>query len=263
MFTFRTLVGLLFTCIASTQAAAMSPQEIVNRTSVTAYYQGKDGKAQVHMTITDAQSRERSREFTILRTDVDDRDNNEQKFYVQFNRPADVNRTVFMVWKHAQKDDDRWLYLPALDLVRRIAANNGRSSFVGSHFFYEDVSGRSPTADTHTLADETDQYYVIESVPIEPHSVEFTKYITWIEKNSFVPVETKYYNAGGEHYRTYTALKVDNIEGWPTVVKSRMQDLHSGGETVLSYQSVDYDIGLPKSIFTERYLRNPPSQFLH
>ena len=237
-------------------------QEIVDKASAAAYYQGKDGKAKVAMTIADARGRERSREFVIIRTDVDDIDNGEQRFYVFFNRPADVNRTAFMVWKHVQDDDDRWLYLPALDLVKRIAASDERTSFVGSHFFYEDVSGRGPREDDHVLIEETDNYFIVESTPKNAGGVEFAKYKNWIHKGTFIPVKTEYYDANGEPYRTYSAVKVETIDGHPTVTESRMEDHQIGGATTMVYSAVDYDIDLPEDIFSERYLRNPPRQYL-
>jgi hypothetical protein len=137
------------------QGKSPSVQEIVDRSNLASYYQGKDGRATVNMTITDAQSRTRERRFTILRRD--DKDGGKQKFYVHFSRPSDVRNMVFMVWKNIGANDDRWLYLPALDLVKRIAASDKRTSFVGSHFFYEDVSGRNPEDDTHELTDTTGQ----------------------------------------------------------------------------------------------------------
>ncbi len=237
-------------------------QEIVNKASAASYYQGKDGKAKVSMTITDDRGRERSREFVIVRTDIEDVDNGEQRFYVFFNRPADVNRTAFMVWKHVGSDDDRWLYLPALDLVKRIAASDERTSFVGSHFFYEDVSGRNPDEDDHVLKEESDTYYVIESTPKNPDGVEFSKYVNWIHKTTFIPVKTEYYDKNGEAYRTYSAVKVETIDGYPTVTESKMEDAQVGGSTTMSYSSVSYDIDLPEDIFSERYLRNPPREYL-
>ncbi len=237
-------------------------QEIVDKASAAAYYQGKDGKAKVSMTIADARGRERSREFVIIRTDIDDVDNGEQRFYVYFNRPADVNRTAFMVWKKVDADDDRWLYLPALDLVKRIAASDERTSFVGSHFFYEDVSGRGPDEDDHVLLEETDNFFVIESTPKSTAGVEFVKYKNWVHKTTFIPVKTEYYNGNDEAYRTYTAVKVETIDGRPTVVESRMEDTQIGGATTMVYSAVEYDIELPEDVFTERYLRNPPRKFL-
>ncbi len=237
-------------------------QAIVDRASAAAYYQGKDGRASASLTITDGQGRERLREFTILRTDIDDIDNGEQRFYILFSRPSDVNRTAFMVWKHVERDDDRWLYLPALDLVKRITAGDERTSFVGSHFFYEDVSGRGPTEDVHELIDTTDEFYVVDSTPRDPSAVAFSRYRNYIHKETFVPVRADYYDANDEIYRVYTALAVETIEGHPTVVESSMADRRSGGTTTLRFTNIDYDLDLPEDVFTERSLRTPPRRHL-
>lgn len=244
-------------------AWAMDVSEIVAKANHAAYYQGDDGSARVKMDITDDQGRKRTREFVILRKDMGkENDDKEQKFYVYFNRPADVNKTAFMVWKHVGADDDRWLYLPALDLVKRIAATDERTSFVGSHFFYEDVSGRNPDEDTHTLESETDNYYVVKSVPKKPDLVEFGSYKSYIHKVSFIPVKIEFYDKKGEKYREASAEKVETIDGFPTVMQGRMKDLRTGGETVLTYSAVKYNIGLPEDIFTERYLRTPPMEYM-
>jgi len=255
----------LFTVLAlvllSLPAAAMDVGEIVAKANRVSYYQGQDGRARVKMEITDNQGRKRSRDFVILRKDADDKDQ-EQKFYVYFNRPADVNKTVFMVWKHPGADDDRWMYLPALDLVKRIAAADERTSFVGSDFFYEDVSGRNPEEDTHELVETTDNYYVLKSTPKKPELVEFSYFKSYIHKQSFIPVKIEFYDKRGEEYREATAEKVDTIQGYPTVTQGSMTDLRSGSKTVLTYSSVQYDMGLPDDIFTERYLRQAPMEYI-
>ena len=257
---------------ASVQVAVakdLTVQEIVDKTERVSYYQGKDGRAKVSMLITDSQGRKRQRQFTILRWDQpppgkerDDQYRGDQKYYVYFHRPADVNKMVFMVWKHVDGDDDRWLYLPALDLVKRIASKEKRTSFVGSNFLYEDVSGRNINADTHELVDTTENYYVVKNTPKEPEAVAFAYFTMWVHRSTFLPVKIEYYNDRGEKYREYEALKVETIQGLPTVTQARMKDLRVGGETVLQYRNVQYDIGLPEEIFTERYLRRAPTQHL-
>lgn len=234
--------------------------EIVKKANHTAYYQGTDGRARVKMTISDSQGRKREREFAILRLNADDQDK-EQKFYVYFYQPADVRDTVFMVHKHVGADDDRWLYLPALDVIKRIAASDQRTSFVGSHFFYEDVSGRGLDADTHELIETTANYYVVKNVPKDAGKVEFDSFKIYIHKTTFIPVKIEY-EKGGKVYRTAEAQEVKDVQGFPTVVKSRMADTNIGGETTMEYTTVEYNGGLKADIFTERYLRRPPREFL-
>ena len=240
---------------------------IVQKANVVAYYQGKDGKAKVSMTITDKKGRVRVREFIILRKDI--QDGGDQKYYVYFLKPADVRKMVFMIHKHTdlKKDDDRWLYLPGLDLVRRIAASDKRTSFVGSDFLYEDVSGRNLNEDTHELIETTEKYYVVKNIPKRADSVEFNFYIVSIDRSTFVPMKMAFYNKKDKLYRTIESQKVEIIEvkeggkihKFPTVVKSVVSNLNTGSKTVMEFTQVKYNIGL-KDIFTERYLRRPPKE---
>lgn len=121
----------------------LSVETIVEKTNRVSYYHGKDGRAKVLMEIKDNRGNVRKRQFTILRmdeqpaNDKEDKICGDQKFYVYFHR---------------------WLYLPALDLVKRIAASDERTSFVGSNFFYEDVSGRGIVEDTHELVETVLSY---------------------------------------------------------------------------------------------------------
>ena len=255
--------------IYAAQGNLTDVDQIVNRTNRVAYYQGADGKAKVKMTIYDSQGRTRERVLTILRWDQPDPEGKTgdeycgaQKIYAYFDRPADVNKTVFLVWKNLDRDDDRWMYLPALDLVKRISSTDKRTSFVGSNFFYEDVSGRNINDDTHELIKTTDDYYVLKNTPKNTDLVEFAYYEMWIHKDSFIVVKTDYYDRENKKYRTYEAMAVDNIQGFPTVTKSKMTDLRTNGYTILEYSDVKYNIGIPEDIFTERYLRRPPRKYL-
>ena len=259
--------------LGAAQSDAADVEQIVNQTNRVSYYQGTDGKARVDMTITDSQGRTRERRLTILRRDQPDPSAEEgdqagddycgaQKIYAYFDRPADVNKTVFMVWKNLDRDDDRWMYLPALDLVKRISSTDKRTSFVGSHFYYEDVSGRNINDDVHELVKTTDVYYVLKNTPKNQDIVEFSYFEMWIHKATSMVVKIEYYDNENKKYRIYEALEVDNIQGFPTVIKARMTDMKTGGHTILEYSNVEYNINIPEDIFTERYLRRPPRKYL-
>lgn len=267
---YKLIIACLFFVSGQVCANQLSADEIVHRANQVFYYAGQDWRAQAEMTITDGKGRTRQRHMIILRKDksgIDALENNayrdEQKFYVYFTHPADISKMSFLVWKNPKTDDERWLYLPALDLVKRIAPNDKRTSFVGSDFFYEDISGRNVDEDRHELIETTENYYVIRNTPKNPASVEFGFYKMYIHKETFITVQIEYYDAKGEQYRVAKALKVDTIQGYPTVTRASMENLKSGSNTVIEYTDVKYDIGLSKGIFSERHLRNPPQNFLH
>ncbi len=232
--------------------------EIVNKANIVAYYQGDDGKAKVNMTITSAQGQTRNRELIILRKDV--KDGGDQKYLVYFRRPADVRKMMYLVLKHVDKDDDRWLYLPDLGYEKRIAASDKRTSFAGSDFLYEDVSGRGLAEDEHSLLKTTDPNYIIKNVPKDPGSVEFSYYTVAIDRKTFVPMKMEYYDQDNKLYRTIVSEKVEVIDGFPTVVKSVVRDLRSGSRTEMEFSEVKYNLNLDDDIFTNRSFTRPPRE---
>ena len=233
---------------------------IVERANLVSYYAGDDGRSEARMLIKDAQGREQKRQFTILRRDRSE--GGEQDFLVVFSRPADVRNTVFLVSKKPGNDDDRWLYLPGLDLVKRISAGDKRTSFVGSHYFYEDVSGRGTEEDSHVLLETNATHYVIENTPVDASSVEFSKYTAWINKDTFLPEKIEYQDNNGALYRRVEVLASADVQGHITVTKSRVSDLRSGGQTTLEFRFQKYDLGMEQAVFTERSLRKPPREWL-
>lgn len=251
------LTAILLLLLTLPAVADMTADDIIAKANEASYYAGEDGRSDVKMVITDSQGGTRTREFTILRLNTG---NGDQKFYVYFKAPADVRKMAYLVWKNAGSDDDRWLWLPALNLVRRIAPGDKRTSFVGSDFVYEDVSGRDPADDRHELIEETEDRYVIENIPRKPDEVEFSRYRVWIDKTTFLPRKAEYYDRQDKLYRRVEALKVETIQGYPTVMESAVYDLNSGGKTINTFSEVEYDIGLNERIFTERFLRRPPRE---
>ncbi len=253
------VIGLVLP--AAVQAEALTDVgEVIDRANLASYYAGDDGRSEARMAIEDAQGRTQLRQFTVLRKDR--AEGGDQDFMVFFSRPSDVRGTVFLVAKKVDRDDDRWLYLPGLDLVRRISAGDKRTSFVGSHFFYEDVSGRHPQADEHELAETTDEHYVIESKPKDSGAVEFARYVTRIDRDTFLPMKTEYFDGRDRVYRIMEVLDVEEIGGHPTVTRSQISDPVNGGRTLMEFRYTEYDVGLPDEIFSERYLRTPPVDWL-
>ncbi|MBU2978115.1 outer membrane lipoprotein-sorting protein [Alteromonas sp. C1M14] len=247
---------------ASGVAQEVDVDGLILASEKAAYYAGDDSRSDARMIIVDGQGRKQMRQFTILRKDVED--NGDQKMMVFFSRPADVRDTVFRVEKHVEldQDDDRWLYLPALDLVKRISAGDKRTSFVGSHFFYEDVSGRAVSEDTFSLQKETETRYILKAEAKDTHSVEFAYYVVEIDKQNNLPVLINFYDKNHTNYRRVEAVSVDTIEGYPTVTRSKVTDLTSGGYTLMEFRNMTYNLGLNEGVFSERSLRTPPVQWL-
>ena len=253
-----------------TPDSPLSAVAMIKRSQLAFYYAADDMKAKVTMELVDKDGRRRTRVMTMLRRDETEGGN--QKYFIYFHEPGDVRRMVFMVWKYPEKEDDRWLFVPAVDLIRRIAADDKRSSFVGSDFTYEDISGRDVGADSHTLLREErtggHDCYVVQSTP--KTAADYTKRISWIEKNTFLPIREEYFDAQKQLFRVFTSDRITNVtvgEGgikkdWPTVTKRTMKNVKTGHRSEVTLNSVVYDLGLKDDDFSERRMRRPPGSWI-
>ncbi|MGB1298595.1 MAG: outer membrane lipoprotein-sorting protein [Psychrobium sp.] len=258
----KLLTSLFIAALATTSinATELSVDEIIKRANHAAFYQGDDGSSVARMKIVDEQGRVQMRQFNVLRRDIED--GGDQQFLIAFSRPSDVKGMMFRVEKHITSDDDRWLFLPALDLVKRISASDKRTSFVGSHFYYEDISGRNTSLDNFELIDQTPTHYVIKAVPKDPSVVEFASYVVEIKKDVMLPTKISYTNSSGDVYRVIEAKKIKVIDGYPTVVSSQVSLPLTGAKTLMQFKGVKYNKGIPQTVFSERSLRNPPKRWL-
>ncbi len=245
---------------ATTKVTTKPVRDIIDQANLASYYAGDDGSAEARMIIVDENGNRQMRQFTILRKD--EKDLGDQDMLVFFSQPSNVKDTVFRVEKQLESDDNRWLFLPALDLVKRISAGDKRTSFVGSHFYYEDVSGRNPKEDNFTLVSEDKDSYLINAVAKDRQSVEFSRYTVKIDKTNFLPIETIYFDQSNQAARKMTVLQVKNIDGIATVMKSRITNLSNNSYTEMQFRHVKYNLGLPDNIFSERSMRTPHKAWL-
>ncbi len=251
----------LAVAVHSTGALAASAEEIMERSQRAFHYAGNDAKGKLTMELIDRDGGKRVRVLSMLRRNQEN--GGDQKYFMYFHEPGDVRRLTFMVWKYSAREDDRWIFVPAVDLIRRIAAEDKYSSFVGSDFSYEDVSGRDVSEDTHTLVREEKlggrDVFVIDSVPRE--AAAFTKRVSWIDKEHFLPLKEEYFDAQNELQRVFTADRIEEIV-YPTVTKRTMRNVKTGHRTEVTVNSVAYDIGLKGADFSERRMRRPPRSWI-
>jgi len=245
-------------------ALAITADEAMKKSQAAFLYPGADLKARVMMKLISKGGQERVREMMMLRKNYG-QPGGEQKYFMYFFQPADVRNMTFMVYKYPGKDADRWLFVPAINMVRRIAAQDKRSSFVGSDFTYEDISGRNLEDDAHAIVKEEKigayDCTVIKSTP-KAAEMEYSYKLSWIDKASYLPIKEEYYDKKGELYRVFSADEIKDVKGHPTITKRSMKNLLSGHMTEVSFFKTDYNVGVEDSLFTERYLKQPPKRWI-
>lgn len=225
---------------------------------------GRDGRSATRMRLFDRQGRVRERALSTLslkggpgRPVPGDRS------LTRFTYPNDINGTGFLVWENPTGDDERFLYLPSLGRVRRIAGNETQDSFVGSDFTYEDIGGREFGDYTYTLLDEssawtapdgtTHQAYRLES-RAKDLAARFPRVVSIVRKDNFVVVHAEIHNKRNELQKTFDVRRIDRVSGIWTVLEMVMADALQRTRTELVVEKVEYNVGLKESDFSRREL---------
>ncbi|MDR1636790.1 MAG: outer membrane lipoprotein-sorting protein [Treponema sp.] len=178
---------------------------------------------------------------------------------IVFQDPASVKGTRFLTMENSGKEDDRWIFLPSLGRVRRIAASEGSGSFMGTDFSYDDISSanRNADLDNHKLLREENlngrSCYVIESVP-KDSSYQYSRMIQWIDRETRVNYRVELYDKRSTHVKTLESMDFKDVQGRLTAHLTRMSTLAAGTSTDLRSDIVKYDDPIPETVFTTTYL---------
>lgn len=213
---------------------------------------GDDMQGELTMTLTNKQGESRVRTLKQYIKYGDEMD----KKIMFFQSPADVRGTSFMNWSYADaRDDDQWIYLPALKRTKRISSDGKSDYFMGSDFTYDDLGDRHPGEDTHTLLREETldgkACRVVESMPKEEDYM-YSKTITWVMKDNYLGLRREFYDEDGDLLKILTIKKFDEIDGFWTILETEMKNVQKDHKTNMAFNNVQINQGIPDSRFTER-----------
>jgi predicted RND superfamily exporter protein/outer membrane lipoprotein-sorting protein len=185
----------------------------------------------------------------------------------RFLSPADIKDTVSLLIEHGDRDDDIWVYLPALHKVRRMAASNKKDSFVGTDFSYGDVIGHKVGEWNHALVGEEtvdgQPCYVIESTPKNDEvrdSSGYSRRKGWIRKDNFVSIKAEFWDESGQLLKTSAFTDVREVDParhkWQAM-RLQADNVQSGHRTIIQYGEFKVNQHVKDDYFTTRYMERP------
>jgi Outer membrane lipoprotein-sorting protein len=237
---------------------------------------GRDSRSAMRMKLFDRHNRVRERALAIITLRGRDAPGappsapDGDRLLIRFSYPNDIRGTGFLVWEHPNSDDERFLYLPSLGRVRRIAGAETQESFVGSDFTYEDIGGREFDDYSYAFAGPDGENtswtppaggtprpaWRLESRRKDT-SAEFPRVVSIVLKDSHVVVVADVYNRRNEKQKVYTVRRLEQIETIWTVMESEMTNAIEKSRTELVVESMDYNVGLKEAAFSRRELEQP------
>lgn len=252
------LVGLSFAAVSATSVTGdWVARQVQDRDT------GRDSRATIHLTLYDRHGRARDRTLVMLAKRGTGGDDAGDKVLTRFTYPDDIKGTSFLVWEHASGDDERFLYLPSLGRVRRIAGAEAQESFVGTDFSYEDIGGREFDDYSYTLLDANASWrsadgkvypaYRLESRRKQTGS-KYPRVVSLITKDSFIVVAADVFNRRNEQEKTYTVKRLDRAQNIWTVFEAEMSNAMERTRTTLRIDRMEYNVGLKGADFSRRQL---------
>ena len=208
---------------------------------------GDTRSSSMEMKLVNKSGNTRVRKITSYAMDVGE----DTKTIMFFLYPNDVKGTGFLTvnYDDVNKEDDKWLYLPALKKTRRISGKSSKTDyFMGSDFTYDDIG-----EDTHKLLREESadgfDYYVVESTPKKEGEI-FSKKLVWIRKDCDVVAKVEFYDKLGKLHRQMVSSDIKKVDGFWTVGKKEMKNVQTGHSTELLFLDPKYNIQLDSKIFS-------------
>jgi outer membrane lipoprotein-sorting protein len=251
---------LLVSFVMPLDAAELSAREIAER--VDDRDDGDNRISDMSMTLIDKHGNQRVREIRTFEKDKGE----DRRRIMFFLSPADVEDTAFLNYDYDayDKDDDQWLYLPALRRSKRIASSDKSGSFMGSDFNYSDMTRRNLDAYSfkHLKEDVVRgvRVWLIERVPKTRQEQEETGYkksVLFVRQDNFVVVRAVHWSVEGNRLKYLDVPGLELIDGIWTITRMTMttkkgkQTLH---KTDLRFENIRYNQDLDESMFSVRRL---------
>jgi outer membrane lipoprotein-sorting protein len=217
-----------------------------------------DYQASLRMVLKDrhGQRSERSVRTRVLEV-KDDGD----KLLVVFDQPSDIKGTALLTFTHKNSSDDQWLYLPALERVKRIASNNQAGPFMGSEFAYEDLASQEVEKYTYRLLGEEKLANVaafkVERRPVNTRSG-YLRQIVWYDREHFRVIKIDFYDRKDTLLKTlsYVDYKQYLSKHW-RASRMEMVNHQTGKSTTLEWSGYKFRTGLGINDFDPQALKRP------
>ena len=243
-----------------TQTLADDPVGRAIMEKVDARDDGDNQTSDMEMILIDKRGKKRIRRIASYRKDKGD-DTMRLMFFIH---PADVKDTSFLTsdYDDPSKDDDQWLYLPALRKSKRIASTDKSGSFMGSDLNYSDMTDRNlPDYDFNLkkeMAVKGAKTWLIESIPRTKKVIKETGYkksLIFVRQDNYVVIRAVHGEKDGG-YLKYVDLKelelIDSVWVATETHVSRKKGKQLVHNTDLKLNNIKFNQNLDNELFSVR-----------
>ena len=269
--TARRLKSALYSCCilfmfpASSLSAEYSAEEVMRR--VDEREAGDSSVSDITLVLIDKRERQRIRNLKLYSKNYGE----DTKTLSLFESPADIRGTAYLNfdWNDSLRDDDSWLYLPALQRVKRLASSDTSDSFLGSDFTYADINGFEVDWYDYSFVNESEMIdgedcWVIEMIAKSEfkdraeEATGYSKMQSWVSKEKFIQLRGQFWELRGNRIKFFTASEIELVEDIWTV--KRLQAITTRNDrqehaSILQIKSIDYNVDVADELLTTQAMQ--------
>ena len=191
----------------------------------------------------------------------------EKRTILFYESPKNVKDTGFLTFDYpdSKRDDDQWLYLPALRKVRRISASDRGDYFLGTDFTYEDIKKETKVSiddyTRKTIGEEIidgHRTYLIESIPVNKKIAKelgYGRVLLWVDAEIWMVRKSEFWDVRGKTLKTILTKDIRLVQGIWTSHRIEAENHKTHHNTIFIFSNVDYESEVKDDIFTERSLK--------
>ena len=254
----KILLAFLLLCLLPTEhllAEDNSARSIMEK--VESRDDGNNAIINLDMTLIDKNGKKRIRKIRSFSKDVG-KDEYSSMFFL---KPPEVKDTAFLniEYDDENKNDEQYLYLPALHKIKRISSSDKTDSFMGSDLTYADMARLDLDQYNFSIIKETSirdkPVWVIKSIPLNKKTIKETGYlesIFFVDKSNYVIVRAIRKLEGGSKIKFTDIKGLKKIQGiWtPTethiFMKKGKKLVH---QTILKSSNIKYNQEIKEELF--------------
>ena len=257
----RTYLAILLLAGGYVMPAWADPTGLEVMQAADAREDGDDLRQTMRQTLIDRNGNTRERVMVSFRKD----EGKDKKMITFFLKPANIQDTALLTYDYddPEKDDDQWLYLPALKKVRRIAASDRGDYFMGTDFTFEDMKQSPELTDYHwrllgsaTVAGH--DCWKVEGTPASDdiaHELGYSRMIQYVSKDTDIAIRVDYWDLAGRELKHLKVTAMKKIQGIWSPLRIEMKNVQSQHSTIITFSDQHYNSGLSNRLFTQRNLK--------
>lgn len=266
MKTIKLIMLLMITCLPVVFSKAMSIELPAGSTiaqKINARDEGIAVARNLKMEMTDRHGKKRIRETRAFRKYFGD----EKRTVIFYLKPKNIKDTAFLTYDYAdkEKDDDQWLYLPAMRKVRRISASDRGDYFLGTDLSYEDIKLETRISikdyTRKTIGeDEVDGFhcYWVEEKAIDDETAEELGHVrrqNCVDDNIWIVRKSIFWDPQNKLLKTLYFRDISKVQGIWTAHKIEVENHKTGHQTLFSFSDVRYNEDVSDRVFTQNAMK--------